>query len=282
MRWKTSTHTFDLHRSGLIIGILNLTPDSFSDGGLWTSPDQAVEHAHQMAADGASIIDIGGESTRPGAKPVSETEELQRVIPIIKKLSTSLNAAISIDTTKPSVALAAIQSGATIINDISGLRSQEMRQIARQSRAGIIAMHMQGSPQTMQSNPTYENVVATILSFIHTTHQSLISEHIDPESIVYDPGIGFGKTTQHNLQILKAIPNLCSSNRPLLVGASRKSFIANSLQSNQISERSWPTVAITSYARTLGATLFRVHEVRRNHDALRMTEAILYPSSLSP
>ena len=280
MIWRTKTRTFDLAARGLIMGVLNVTADSFSDGGQFLTLENAVAHAQRLAAEGAEIIDIGGESTRPGAEPVSEAEEMRRVIPVIERLSAinhqpSTFPALSIDTMKPAVARAALACGAEIVNDVSGLRDPAMREVVRASGAGAIAMHMQGTPRDMQHAPEYENVVAEIREFFRQTFTACLASGIDPMRLAFDPGIGFGKTFAHNLALLRNLDSMRVESRPLVLGVSRKSFIGKALGLAHPADREWPTVALTSYGRTRGARVFRVHDVRPNVEALRMTEAIL-------
>ncbi len=276
MKWRCSDHTFDFSKQGEIMGILNVTPDSFSDGGLYGSVSAAVEQALTLVNEGAAIIDIGGESTRPGAPEVSTEEECARVIPVIEALTRSNpELVISIDTSKPEVAEKAIAAGAKIINDVTGFRDRGMITLAAQTGAGLVVMHMQGTPRTMQASPEYDDVVEEIRNFFAKRHVSFIEAGIDPETIVYDPGIGFGKTQEHNLLLLKHLDKLAVESRPLLLGVSRKSFIGKAIGSEAIEDRDWPTVAITSHARELGVPLHRVHNVKPNYEALRMTEAML-------
>lgn len=276
MMWKTRQRTFDLTHRGLIMGVLNVTPDSFSDGGQFMDPHAAVARARQIEAEGADIIDIGGESTRPGATQVPVDEELRRVIPVIFALREQTQCAISIDTMKAGVAAAAIEAGAEIINDISGLHADpDMAAVAAQSRAGLVLMHMQGTPRTMQQHPAYQDVVPEIQQCLRDSMARAIAAGVSLESIALDPGIGFGKTPAHNLTILRHLDAFSLNHRPVLLGVSRKSFIARILGSNDPAARAWPTVALTSYAREMGARILRVHDVLPNVHALRMTEAIL-------
>lgn len=277
MIWRTARRTFDLSRHGLIMGVVNVTADSFSDGGQCGDVESAVAHAQQLAAEGAEIIDIGGESTRPGAAPVDEAEELRRVLPVIERLAGDARFAISIDTRKPAVARAAMERGAAIINDVSGLRDAAMREVVRATGAGAIAMHMQGEPQTMQRAPHYANVTAEIRDFFRQTFHASVACGIDPMCLAFDPGIGFGKTVAHNLALIRNLASMRVAGRPLVLGISRKSFIGKVLGSPALEDREWPTVALTSYGRARGAEVFRVHAVRENLEALRMTEAILPP-----
>ncbi len=274
MLWKTRTRTFDLTSRGLVMGVLNVTTDSFSDGGCFFDPARAVDHAHQMADDGAEIIDIGGESTRPGAEPVPEEEELRRVLPVIDRLAGDSRFVISIDTMKPGVARAAIEHGAAIVNDVSGLGDEAMRAVVRDSGAGAIIMHMQGTPRTMQVSPKYEDVTSEIGNFFRHRLEACVRFGMDVKCLAFDPGVGFGKTVAHNLALLKNLESMRVGHRPLVLGVSRKSFLGKIVDS-PTEARLWPTVALTSYGRSHGASVFRVHDVRPNTESLRMTEAIL-------
>ena len=276
MIWKTKDHEFDLTSRALVMGVLNVTADSFSDGGRFLAPDDAVRHALAMVAGGADIIDVGGESTRPGAEPVSAEIEMARVIPVIERLSAQTDRAISIDTSKASVAAAAIKAGASIINDVTAMRADgAMAIVAERTGAGVILMHMQGTPRDMQANPHYGDVVAEVGDFFRQSFERALRCGINPMRIAFDPGIGFGKTVEHNLLLLKNLAALRIENRPLVLGVSRKSFIGKILEAPSHADRRWPTVALTSYAREQDANILRVHDVRPNAEALRMTEAIL-------
>jgi dihydropteroate synthase len=275
MFWSTPRRTFDFTSRGVVMGILNVTADSFSDGGEFLDLDRAVAHARQMAADGAEIIDIGGESTRPGAAPVDEAEEMRRVLPLIERLAGDERFAISIDTMKPGVARSAMERGAEIVNDVGGLRLEEMREVVRSTRAAAIAMHMQGTPRTMQVAPHYEDVVAEVREFFRQTLDATLRSGIDPMRLAFDPGIGFGKTVEHNLGLLRNLASMRVAGRPLVLGVSRKSFLGKVIGSTALEDREWPTVALTSYGCGHGASVFRVHEVKQNVEALRMTEAII-------
>jgi dihydropteroate synthase len=275
MLWQTRTHTFDLTHRALIMGVVNVTSDSFSDGGQFATTDAAVAHARLLAAEGAEIVDIGGESTRPGAEPVPEAEELRRVLPVIERLAGDARFIISIDTMKPGVAQAAVEAGAAIVNDVTGLRDPAMREVVRATGAGAIAMHMQGSPRNMQRAPHYDDVVTEIRDFFRQTFSTCLACDIDPMRLAFDPGIGFGKTVEHNLALLRNLDAMRVEGRPLVLGVSRKSFLGKVIGSGAPADRAWPTVALTSYGRARGANVFRVHEARLNSEALRMTEAIL-------
>jgi dihydropteroate synthase len=275
MFWSFRNCVLDLSNHAVVMGVLNLTPDSFSDGGSWVDPDRAIAHGIQMHQEGAAILDIGGESTRPGATPVDEAEELRRVIPVIKALTTQTQALISVDTRKVSVARAALSAGATIVNDVSGLQDPQMRQLIRETRAGAIVMHMQGNPETMQNAPFYGNVATDIRRFFSDTLTLCQADGIAPDQLVFDPGIGFGKTATHNLRILKHLKDIRVSGRPLALGVSRKFFLGQLVGSAAMNDRSWPTVALTAYARHCGVSVIRVHEILKNVQSLQMTEAIL-------
>lgn len=258
------------------MGIVNVTPDSFSDGGSFLDPVAACKHGLKLVEEGAGILDIGGESTRPGSESVPLEEELQRVIPVIQGLRRETNVLISIDTNKAPVARAAMDAGADIINDITGLRGDaNMAGVAAQFGAGVIIMHMKGTPRTMQDAPAYQDIVSEIGDFFRQSIAVAVSSGIDPMSIALDPGVGFGKTPEHNRQLLAGIGAFAQAGRPILVGASRKSFLGWLAGSTAMEDRFWPGVATTSLCRERGARIFRVHDVKPHHDALRMTEAIL-------
>jgi len=258
------------------MGVLNVTPDSFSDGGNFFELEKAVEQGVRMAAEGADIIDIGGESTRPGAEPVAAKEELRRVIPVIEKVRAKIDVPISIDTSKAEVARAAIHAGASIVNDVTGGRGDEgMLPLIAEKKSALIIMHMQGTPRTMQSQPRYEDVVSEVSDFFRQQYARIIGCNIDPMAIAFDPGIGFGKTFDHNLKLLAQLERLRAHDRPLVVGVSRKSFLGKLANSPEMKDRLAPAVALTSLLRARGADVFRVHDVKENVNALRITEAIL-------
>jgi dihydropteroate synthase len=261
------------------MGVLNVTPDSFSDGGRWLDVDAAVAHGAEMVERGAAIVDVGGESTRPGAEPVTEAEEVRRVVPVIERLSRlpAHGAAfvISADTMKHSVARAAVAAGAAIINDVGGLRDDAMLAAVKDTGAAAVVMHMQGEPRTMQTAPRYDDVVKDVRDFFCAALARCVSAGVPADRIAFDPGIGFGKTVEHNLELLRRLPEFDAAARPLVVGVSRKSFIGKVLGSSAMEDRAWPTVALTSFCRERGARIFRVHDVKQNVEALRMTEAII-------
>jgi dihydropteroate synthase len=274
--WKIGDRIFDLSRQGLIMGILNVTPDSFSDGGKFFTVEKAVEHGLRMTAEGAQIIDVGGESTRPGAESVAAEEELSRVIPVIEGLRARIDMTVSIDTSKAQVARAAIQAGASIVNDVTGGRGdKKMMPLVAENKSAFVIMHMQGTPQTMQLEPRYDDVVSEVADFFRQQYGRAIECGIDPMAIAFDPGIGFGKTLEHNLELLAQLDRLRVHDRPLVVGISRKSFLAKVTGSPEISDRLAPAVALTSLSRARGADVFRVHDVKENVNALRVTEAVL-------
>jgi len=275
-QWRIAGRVVDLSRHGLIMGVLNVTPDSFSDGGKFFTIEKAVEHGLTMVADGAHIIDVGGESTRPGAAPVAVEEEARRVVPVIKELRAKIDVVISIDTSKAQVARAAIVAGASIVNDVTGARSDKaMMPLVAETKAAFIIMHMQGNPRTMQADPRYVDVVSDVADFFRQQYARAIDWGIDPMAIAFDPGIGFGKTLEHNLELLAQLERIRVHERPLVVGVSRKSFLAKLTGSSEINDRVAPAAALTSLLRTRGADVFRVHDVKENVNALQVTEAIL-------
>jgi dihydropteroate synthase len=274
--WKITGRSIDLSQHSLIMGVLNVTPDSFSDGGEFFTAEKAVEHGARMAAEGAQIIDVGGESTRPGAEPVSAEDELARVLPVIVKLREKVSAFISIDTTKAAVALRALEAGASIINDVTGGRADpEMMMLAAEKKAAFIIMHMQGTPQTMQTNPHYDDVVTEVADFFRQQYARALECGIDSMAIAFDPGIGFGKTVAHNIELLSNLPRLRVHDRPIVVGVSRKSSLGEMIGSAEMSDRLAPTIAFTAMLRERGANVLRVHDVKENASALRVTERLL-------
>ena len=274
--WKIGKRVFDVSHHGLIMGVLNVTPDSFSDGGEFFAADKATQRGLQMAAEGAHIIDVGGESTHPGSQPVTVAEELRRVIPVIENLRRKVDVPISIDTSKAQVARAAIEAGASIVNDVTGGQGDDqMLPLIAETKSAYIIMHMQGTPRTMQIQPRYGDVVAEISEFFRQQFARAIGLNIDPMAIAFDPGIGFGKTIEHNLELLALLERLRAHDRPLAVGVSRKSFLGKLIGSAETSNRLAPGLALTSLLRARGADVFRVHDVRENVYALQVTEAIL-------
>jgi dihydropteroate synthase len=279
MFWKLRKRSIALNRSGVIMGVLNVTPDSFSDGGRFMDEELALRHAERMAAEGAAILDVGGESSRPGSEPVPLAEELRRVIPIIRRIRSRFSdLLLSIDTYKAETARQALAAGADIVNDISALRADPaMIEVLQRSGAGVILMHMQGTPKLMQLNPNYKDVVAEVFAFLQERRDELVGRGIDRRRIAIDPGYGFGKRLQDNVQLICQLNRFAELGQPVVVGVSRKSTIAQLLGNPKLPprERLWPTVALTSLLREKGAHVFRVHDVRPNLEALRMTEAIV-------
>jgi dihydropteroate synthase len=272
MIWRIRGHAFDLTSQGLIMGILNVTPDSFSDGGNFLRVEDAVRHGEEMLREGAAIVDVGGESTRP----VAAKEEIRRVLPAIETLGRNDKAVLSIDTSKPEVAAAAWDAGAHILNDVSGLTNPRMIEWLAGTDAGAVIMHMKGTPRTMQLAPVYDDVAAEVESFFVERLAALEKAGISTERAVLDPGIGFGKTLEHNLKLLRELPRFARLGRPVLVGVSRKSFLGKILGTENPQDREWPTVALTCHCFEKGARIFRVHDVRSNQQALAMMEAMLY------
>lgn len=258
-----------------VMGVLNVTPNSFSDGGAYLEVDSAIVHARTMVADGATILDIGGESSRPGAEPVPIDIELDRVLPVIRALnSEQLDIPISIDTTKAIVAQQALEAGAHIINDITALQGDAaMVDVAAEMKAGVILMHMKGTPRTMQQSPHYEDVVKEIYDNLENWLYTTVDKGIDPNRIIIDPGIGFGKTTEQNLQILKKLSVFKQLNKPILIGTSRKSFIGKLLDL-PVTERVEGTIATVCWSIAQGADIVRVHDVNAVSRAVKMTDIL--------
>lgn len=256
-----------------IMGVLNVTPDSFSDGGDFIAPDKAVAHAEQMIEEGAAIIDVGGESTRPGAAPVSVDEELQRVIPVIEALHSAVSVPVSIDTRKPEVMQAAVAAGAGLINDVNALQETGAVEMAVSLKVPVCLMHMQGSPETMQATPTYHNVVDEVTAYLQTRADVCMQHGMDRDRILLDPGFGFGKTTTHNLLLLQQLERLVETGFPVLVGLSRKSLIGKVLDL-PVDKRLYPGVALAVLAVWKGAALVRCHDVRATREAIEMCAAV--------
>ncbi|MCX7973439.1 MAG: dihydropteroate synthase [Candidatus Aminicenantes bacterium] len=258
-----------------LMGVLNITPDSFYDGGRFYAQEKAIARAFELAEQGIDILDIGGESSRPGSDPIPAEEELRRVIPVIKAIRPNLKCLLSIDTTKAIVAKAALDEGVEIINDISGLRADpEMSQLVAQSQAGVILMHMKGTPKTMQLNPYYDDVVAEIISFFQERLAAILEAGIRLEQIILDPGIGFGKRLEDNLRLINSLDSFLFLNRPILVGVSRKSFIGQILDLPP-EDRLEGTIASIIISFLKGASIFRVHDPLAINRALKVAQAIL-------
>ena len=264
----------------LVMGVVNVTPDSFSDGGQFLEAGAAIDHGLKLIAEGADIIDIGGESTRPGAAAVGENEELRRVLPVIEKLAPQVDRPISIDTIKPGVARRALEAGASIINDVAANRDDpEMWRLAAKSGAGYVVMHMQGTPATMQREAQYEDVTATVQNFFADRLSRLGENGVNSEQIMLDVGIGFGKTGQHNIELLRRLRSFTKWDRPLVVGVSRKSFIAQVTGGKEMSARLPGSLACACWAVAAGVQIIRTHDVAATRQAVRMTEAILKVST---
>ncbi len=258
------------------MGVLNVTPDSFSDGGKFCDADRAVAHGLRLAAEGAAIIDVGGESTRPGSEPIALEEDSARALPVIERLHAQTEAFISIDTSKLEMARRALEAGASIVNDITGGRGDPgIFALAAEHGAAFVIMHMQGEPRTMQDAPHYDDVVAEVADFFRQQYARAIKCGIDPMAIAFDPGIGFGKTLSHNLALLRHLDRLAVHDRPLVVGVSRKGFLAKIADAAAMEDRLAPTVAFTALLRERGAHVLRVHDVKENQAALRTAEALL-------
>jgi dihydropteroate synthase len=257
-----------------VMGIVNVTPDSFSDGGQWLEPGRAVEHGLELESQGAAILDVGGESTRPGAEPVSLPEELRRVMPVIEGLiAAGTRAQISIDTSKAPVAEAALRTGATLVNDVTALRSDpRIAELAAAHRSEVCLMHMLGEPRTMQDDPHYDDVVSDVKAFLEARMAFAVAQGIAEERILLDPGIGFGKTLEHNLELVRRLDELAGLGRPLVMGASRKSFLGR-ITGREVDDRVAATVAVNVLAFERGARVFRVHDAGPTHDALRVAAA---------
>jgi dihydropteroate synthase len=273
--WRLPDRVFSLGQRPLVMGIVNVTPDSFSDGGLHSSCEAAVAHSLLLAQQGADILDIGGESSRPGAASVPLEEELRRVVPVVEKIAAQVTVPISVDTCKAVVARTCLSTGARIINDITGLAGDpDMAEVVRASKAGVILMHMQGTPATMQLNPHYEDVVQDIARFFEERLQVLLDLGISREQIALDPGIGFGKTVEHNLELLARLEEFRHLQRPLCLGVSRKGFLGRLLK-RPVEQRLALSLATICYAMGRGAVqIVRVHDVAETRDAVTLFEAI--------
>jgi dihydropteroate synthase len=264
----------------VVVGILNVTPDSFSDGGVFLDPEAAADHAAAMLDEGAGILDVGGESTRPGSDPVSQEEEIQRVFPVIERiLSVRPEAMISVDTYRSGTASAALEAGASLVNDVTALRGDSrMASVIQEAACPVILMHMQGEPKTMQKEPHYEDVVREVRDFLAERAEHAVAAGVRPENVIVDPGIGFGKNLEHNLALLRNLDAIVDLGFPVLIGASRKSFIEKITGVQEARDRVSGTVATTVLAYERGASFFRVHDVRANREALAVAEAVLHAS----
>ncbi len=269
-----SGRVLDTGERPLVMGVLNVTPDSFSDGGQFLAPESALAQARRMCAEGADIIDIGGESTRPGSEPVSADEEMRRVLPVVEALAASSDVPISIDTQKAAVAAAALEAGAQIINDTSALRTDpDMAAVAARADAALVLMHMQGTPRTMQADPAYGEVVADVKAWLAERLERATAAGIPPDRLIVDPGFGFGKTLLHNLELLRRLGELHGLGRPLLVGTSRKSMLGAILKA-RAGERLSATLATVACAVMAGCHIVRVHDVRPALEVVKVCEAV--------
>ncbi len=274
LKWHLRDRTLTIGPRPLVMGIVNITPDSFSDGGKWFNPLIAIAHAMKLVEQGADILDIGGESTRPGAEPVPLEEELRRVVPVVAEIAQRTRVPISIDTMKAEIARACLEAGAAIINDVSGLRDPAMIAVAKELRAGVVVMHMPGDPTTMQDHAEYADVVSEVTSYLQERLRVLGGCGIPPEAVCLDPGIGFGKRTVHNLELLANLDAVAVLNRPVCLGVSRKGFIGK-LCGRELHERDPGSLAIGCFAAARGsAHILRVHDVPGARDAALLLEAI--------
>ena len=275
MKLATKDFTFDFTQKTYVMGILNVTPDSFSDGGLFLDRENAVRQALRMQADGADIIDIGGESTRPGAEKVSVEDEIKRVVPVIKALAENVNIPISIDTYKSEVADAAVKAGASMINDISGLRfDPDMAKVAAKHKVPVVIMHIKGTPQDMQNDPKYNALIPEITEYFHECIQIARDAGIPDDMIVLDPGIGFGKTVEHNLEIIRRLKEFEWLGKPILIGPSRKAFIGKVLGDVPTSERLEGTASAIAIGIYNGANIIRVHDVKEMSRVAKIADAL--------
>jgi dihydropteroate synthase len=280
MMLKTRAKTLDLSRP-LLMGVLNVTPDSFSDGGKFLTPEAAIARAEELIESGADVLDVGGESTRPGAAAVSLDEELSRVLPVVETLCQRFpETPVSLDTTKAEVARRGLDLGVSLVNDVSALRfDKDMAAVVREHGVPVILMHMRGDPRTMQSRPAYDDVVAEIKSFFRERISAALSSGLKEDNLLLDPGIGFGKTLEHNLEILRRFGELNEFGRPLVVGVSLKSFIGALSEGAPPAEREAGTIAASLWAAQAGARLLRVHDVKAMRQALAVWDAIARPGA---
>jgi dihydropteroate synthase len=273
MLWQCRERVIDLSRP-IVMGILNVTPDSFSDGDRYSTLAAALARARRIEEEGAAVIDVGGESTRPGAAPVDEAVEIARVIPVIEGIAAASDIAISIDSSKPAVMAAAIAAGACIVNDVFALRAPGARECAAVSQVGVCLMHMQGEPRTMQDDPHYDDVVAEVCEFLGRQRDACVAAGIARDAIVLDPGLGFGKGLAHNMTLLRELPRFAALKAPLLVGVSRKSFIGRIL-GRPVDERLYGGLGLAAWAVGQGARIIRTHDVAATRDAIGMVSAVL-------
>ncbi len=273
MIWRCRDRNIDLTRP-IVMGILNVTPDSFSDGARYASVGAALDRAAELVGEGAAVIDVGGESTRPGAAAVDAAIETDRVVPVIERITARLDVAVSIDTRKPEVMAAALGAGAAIINDVHALRAPGARRLAAAAGVGVCLMHMQGEPRTMQDDPRYDDVVAAVARFLDDERRLCLAAGIEREAIVLDPGIGFGKRLAHNLTLLRELPRLAELGSPLLIGVSRKKMIGRVL-GRDVGERLYGGLGLAALAVGRGANIIRTHDVGATRDAILMASAVM-------
>ena len=272
MNWLVRRDVLDVARGGVLMGIVNVTPDSFSDGGRFYATERAVSHAKELERQGALILDIGGESTRPGAAEVAAEEELD-MLPVVRELRSCTDAVISVDTRHAAVAAAVLEAGADVINDISGLREEGMAELCAAARCGVVAMHMQGRPETMQDAPSYGDVVREVRGYFEERYDFLLGRGLEPEQICWDPGIGFGKTAEHNLALLSNMDKLQVAGRPVLLGLSRKRMLGAVLGDAEQGRAPLSTAVMTVWGHLHGAQIHRVHDVAECARALRLIRA---------
>ena len=273
-RWRVGPHLLECGARTHVMGVVNVTPDSFSDGGRFLDPAVAIEHGRRLAAEGADLIDVGGESTRPGADPVPVDEELARVLPVVEGLAATVDVPVSIDTRRGAVARAAIAEGAWVVNDVTGGRDPDLLGAAADSGAGLVLMHMLGDPRTMQADPRYDDVVAEILTYLGRRLAAAVQAGVSKEHVALDPGLGFGKTLQHNLVLMRDIAAFAELGRPVVVGPSRKSFIGAVLDGAPVDERLDGTAGAVAWLAGRGAHVVRVHDVREMARVVRVVDAI--------
>jgi dihydropteroate synthase len=274
--WRCREHTLSLGERTLVMGIVNVTPDSFSDGGMFASAEDAVAHGARLVDEGADLVDVGGESTRPGSDPIEVDEELLRVVPVIEGLAKARpGTPLSVDTRKPEVASAALDAGASVVNDIAGGRNGALLETVSRTGAGVVLMHMLGEPKTMQDDPRYDEVVAEVHEFLRERIEAAVFAGIPEERICIDPGIGFGKTVDHNLALLRAVPALRMLGAAVMVGASRKGFIGTLTGVEDPAARLEGSLAVSVLSAAHGADLVRVHDVEATVRALKVADAVV-------
>jgi dihydropteroate synthase len=272
--WRAGDRALECGPRTLVMGVLNVTPDSFSDGGIFLDHEAAVERGLRMAEEGADILDVGGESTRPGSDQVPQEEELGRVLPVIKQLVAEVDVPVSIDTRKPAVAVAAAEAGASIVNDVSGAREPGMFDVVREANTGLILMHMLGAPKTMQEDPRYDDVVADVKAYLGHRLAAAVDAGIERDRLAVDPGLGFGKTYEHNLTLMRDIDGFLDLGVPVVVGASRKSFIGRALGDQPLDRRLEGSLGAAAWLAGRGAHVLRVHDVAATVKLLRVVDAI--------